>query len=106
MSKTALGKNDDPMMMRASIRGASSLVDSQRWAAVMYHGSEKEAKFVCQRYGVEYDPNRLVRFAMVKSNSQTDMRTKTLFRKDAILELLEETRNEFVTGNPWEDENE
>ena len=24
----------------------------------------------------------------------------------ASLELLEETRNEFVTGNPWEDENE
>lgn len=104
MSKTALGKNDDPMMMRASIRGASSLVDSQRWAAVMYHGPEKEAQFVCTRYGVQYDPNRLVRFAMVKSNSQTDMRTKTLFRKDAVLELLEETRNEFVTGNPWEDD--
>jgi len=41
---------------------------------------------------------------MVKSNSQTDMRTKTLFRKDAVLELLEETRNEYVKGNPWEDE--
>jgi len=106
MSKTALGKSDDPMMMRASIRGASSLVDSQRWAAVMYHGPEKEAKFVCQRYGVDYDANKLVRFAMVKSNSQTDMRTKTLFRKDAVLELLEETRNEFSKGNPWEDENE
>ena len=63
-----------------------------------------EAEFVCTRYGVQYDPNRLVRFAMVKSNSQTDMRTKTLFRKDAVLELLEETRNEYVKGNPWEDD--
>jgi hypothetical protein len=104
MSKTALGKNDDPVLMRASVRGASSLVDSQRWTAVMYHGPEKEAQFVCARYGVDYDPNRLVRFAMVKSNSQTDMRTKTLFRRDAVLELLEETRNEFVNGNPWEEE--
>jgi hypothetical protein len=104
MSKIALGRSDDTFSYRSSIRGASSLTDSVRWAAIMHHAPEKEAKFVCQRYGVEYDPNRLVRFAMVKSNSQTDMRTKTLFRKDAVLELLEETRNEFSKGNPWEDE--
>ena len=104
MSKIALGRSDDTFSYRSSIRGASSLTDSVRWAAIMHHAPEKEAQFVCARYGVDYDPNRLVRFAMVKSNSQTDMRTKTLFRRDAVLELLEETRNEFVNGNPWEEE--
>ena len=107
MGKAALGKSDDPMQMRMAVRGATSLVDSQRWTAVMYHGPEKEAEFACKQYGVDYDPNRLVRFAMVKSNSQTDMRVKTLFRKDAVLELLEDTRNEFTQSNPFNiDENE
>jgi len=40
--------------------------------------------------GVEFDRTRVVRASMVKSNSEIDYSVKTLFRKDAVLEVLEE----------------
>ena len=90
MSKAGLVSTEDNMTARASIRGASSLVDAHRFALALYLSSEEEAERLCLQNGVEFDRTRVVRASMVKSNSEIDYSVKTLFRKDAVLEVLEE----------------
>ena len=90
MSKTALTSQDDAMSVRASIRGASSLVDGMRMAIALWLCPEQEAENICFDYGVEFDRTRVVRSAVVKTNSsEVDTKTLTLFRRKAVLEPLE-----------------
>ena len=87
MSKTALSHADDPMSARASIRGASSLVDGHRLAIGLWLSNEEESERICVDNGVEHDPLRVVRGGVVKSNSsEIDTSVKTMFRRDAVLE--------------------
>jgi hypothetical protein len=80
------------MTARASIRGASSLVDAHRFALALYLSSEEEAERLCLQNGVEFDRTRVVRASMVKSNSEIDYSVKTLFRKDVVLEPIEDIK--------------
>jgi hypothetical protein len=51
---------------------------------------EQEAENICFDYGVEFDRTRVVRSAVVKTNSsEVDTKTLTLFRRKAVLEPLE-----------------
>jgi RecA-family ATPase len=94
MSKGALQADDDVMQIRSKIRGASSLVDSTRLCIALWLGEEEEAERICLDNDVEYDRLRVVKGAVVKSNSsEVDTKTKTLFRREAVLEPYKETFN-------------
>ena len=94
MSKTALQSDDDPMSVRSKIRGASSLVDGHRLAIALWLGSEDEAERICLDNDVEYERLRVIKGAVVKSNSsEVDTSIKTLFRRNAVLEPYKETFN-------------
>ena len=95
LNKGALANDsDDAMSHRAEIRGASSITDSVRWAIAMWLASAEDCERICEEMRVKNDRMAVVKAALVKSNSgNVDYETKTLFRKDGVLELLEEVQN-------------
>ncbi len=95
LNKGALtNDSDDAMSHRAEIRGASSITDSVRFALSLWLASAEDCERICEEMRVKYDRMAVVKAALVKSNSgNVDYDTKTLFRKDGVLELLEEVQN-------------
>jgi hypothetical protein len=95
LNKGALtNDSDDAMSHRAEIRGASSITDSVRFALSLWLASAEDCERICEEMHVKYDRMAVVKAALVKSNSgNVDYDTKTLFRKDGVLELLEEVQN-------------
>jgi phage/plasmid primase-like uncharacterized protein len=95
LNKGALANDsDDAMSHRAEIRGASSITDSVRWAIAMWLASVEDCERICEEQRVTYERMSVVKAALVKSNSgNVDYTTKTLFRKDGVLEPLEELQN-------------
>ena len=86
--------SEDSMVQRTSVRGASSLVDSIRFVLVMALGDVETCERICEEQRVPYDRMSVVKASLVKSNSgNVDYSTKTLFRRDGILEPLEELQN-------------
>ena len=86
--------SDDSMVQRTSVRGASSLVDSQRFCLTMALGDVETCERICEEQRVPYDRMAVVKASLVKSNSgNVDYSTKTLFRKNGVLEPLEELQN-------------
>ena len=86
--------SNDSMVQRTSVRGASSLVDSVRFVLVMALGDVETCERICEEQRVPYDRMSVVKASLVKSNSgNVDYSTKTLFRRDGILEPLEELQN-------------
>lgn len=93
MSKVALQGIDDPILARSAIRGASSITDSSRYCLAAWLASESEAERICLEQGVEFDRMRVIKAAIVKTNSgEVDTKIKTLFRKNALLEIIEENK--------------
>jgi hypothetical protein len=96
MTKSALQGIDDPMLARAAIRGASSIIDSARFGLAAWLASESEAERICLEQGVEFDRMRVIKAAIVKTNSgEVDTKIKTLFRKNALLEIIEENKGDI-----------
>ena len=95
LNKGALtNDSDDAMSHRAEIRGASSITDSVRFALSLWLASAEDCERICEEMRVKHDRMAVVKAALVKSNSgNVDYETKTLFRKDGVLELLEEVQN-------------
>ena len=95
LNKGALANDsDDAMSHRAEIRGASSITDSVRWAIAMWLASAEDCERICEEQRVTYERMSVVKAALVKSNSgNVDYSTKTLFRKNGVLEPLEELQN-------------
>ena len=95
LNKGALANDsDDAMSHRAEIRGASSITDSVRWAIAMWLASAEDCERICEEQRVAYERMSVVKAALVKSNSgNVDYSTKTLFRKNGVLEPLEELQN-------------
>jgi hypothetical protein len=95
MNKTALTGTESAMEARASIRGASSIVDGMRFAMAMWLPNEKEVERICVEQGIELNPTSVVRAGVVKSNSgNVDTSIKTLIReKDSpVLDILKEEK--------------
>jgi hypothetical protein len=89
MGKTGLTGTEDSMQARASIRGASSIVDGHRAAIAIWLAPEGEAERICTEQGVDFDPMRVVKCGVVKANSsEIDSKVKTLFRRKNILEPI------------------
>ena len=83
--------SDDSMVQRTSVRGASSLVDSIRFVLIMALASAEDCERICEEQHVPYDRMAVVRGALVKSNSGgVDYSSKTLFRRNGVLEPLNE----------------
>lgn len=95
LNKMALtNDSDDAMSHRQEIRGASSILDSCRWGIALWLASAEDCERICEEMRVKHDRMAVVKAALVKSNSgNVDYETKTLFRKDGVLELLEEVQN-------------
>lgn len=97
MSKSALNEGEDQSLtkMRQNIRGASSIIDGSRQGLVLFNAGKDEAEKVCLEQGVDFDPMKVVKGAVVKSNFKCDTSIKTLFRKGAVLEILDENKKSF-----------
>lgn len=90
MSKQGLTAVADPMMNRMAVRGASSFIDSSRYVLSLFLTEEEEAKAICLQQGIPYDRLKVIRACIVKANSDADMTVKTLIRRGACLEILDE----------------
>lgn len=95
MSKNALNDSDNQSIteIRRNIRGASSIIDGARQGLVLFNAGKEEAEKVCYEQGVDTDIMRVVKASVVKSNFKCDTSVKTLFRKGAVLEILEENKS-------------
>ena len=97
LNKSALSNDsDDAMSHRAEIRGASSITDSVRWAIAMWLADTETCERICEEQGIEFDRMAVVKASLVKSNTgNVDYKIKTLFRKNAVLELLDDLQKPF-----------
>ena len=97
LNKSALSNDsDDAMSHRAEIRGASSITDSVRWAIAMWLADTETCERICEEQGIEFDRMAVVKASLVKSNTgNVDFNIKTLFRKNAVLELLDDLQKPF-----------
>ena len=95
LSKSALtNDSDDALSHRAEIRGASSITDSVRFAIAMWLADESTCERICLQEGMEIDRMAVVKASLVKSNSgNVDYGVKTLVRKGAVLEILDQKNN-------------
>ena len=93
LSKSGLKEDLQFLEMRASIRGASSFVDSSIWVLGLSTADPESAKQICIENNEEWDPLKVIRCGIVKANSEADMNVKTLIRKNGILELVREPGN-------------
>ena len=95
LSKSALtNDSDDALSHRQEIRGASSLVDSVRFAIAMWLADEDTCEKICTEQGIDIDRMAVVKAGLVKSNSgNVDYGTKTLVRRGAVLEILENKKS-------------
>lgn len=91
-SKQGLSETDSMLEIRSSVRGATSLVDGHRFVIGLNLTTEEEAERLCLQHGVPFDRTRAVKASMVKSNSEIDYSVKTLFRKDVVLEPIEDIK--------------
>jgi hypothetical protein len=73
-----------------------------RWAIAMWLASVEDCERICEEQRVTYERMSVVKAALVKSNSgNVDYTTKTLFRKDGVLEPLEELQNPLNLYNQF-----
>lgn len=97
LNKSALtNDSDDTMSHRQEVRGAGSIIDSQRFCISMWVASEADAERICEEQGIEFNRMSVVKAAMVKSNTGgVDFAVKTLIRKpdQAALELLDGSKD-------------
>ena len=95
MAKSALtNDSDDALSHRAEIRGASSITDSVRFAIAMWLADNDTCEKICMEQGIPVDRMAVVKASLVKSNSgNVDYATKTLVRRGAVLEILENNKS-------------
>lgn len=81
---------------RDAIRGTTALVDGVRCVYALWQAPEKYAANACQELNTEYTRNKVVRGAVVKSNSPADLKLKTYLRNDSglLIDRTEELTNE------------
>jgi hypothetical protein len=92
LNKSALSnESNDSLSHRQNIRGASSIVDSMRFALAMWLADEQTCTEVCLNKGIEFNRMAVVKAGIVKSNSNVDYSVITLFRKNAVLEPIEDS---------------
>jgi hypothetical protein len=61
----------------------------------LFNAGKNEAEKVCLEQGEDFDPMSVVKAAVVKSNFKCDTSIKTLFRKGAVLEILDQNKKSF-----------
>ena len=68
---------------REAIRGTTALIDGARLAYAMWQAGEDEGYKIAQAINEEYDPQRFVRGAVVKTNDIADQTIHSYMRQDS-----------------------
>ena len=79
------GKIRGPADAREAVRGTTALIDGMRCVYALWPTEEKHAKKACSELGVKYEPNKVIRGAVVKANWPVEMKVETYVRNDAGL---------------------
>ena len=102
MSKVALTGNQSAAEARASIRGASSLVDGHRFAIALWNASDLEVADACLSIGELPDPTRVAKVSMVKANSGgVDRGVRLLIRRGSYFELVDDPDDAQGSPDRW-----
>ena len=88
---------------RDAIRGTTALVDGVRCVYALWPVSEEPSTRICQELITEYERNKVIWGAIVKSNAPADRRKKTYLRND--YGLLIDGDEEGTHDKPDFDEN-
>ena len=91
LTKQALSSNGTSLMSRQQIRGGSSLADSHRHCINFFLPEPSDTEKICLEMGVQFDPLKIVRAAVVKSNGPHDSTVKTLVRENGLLKIIEDS---------------
>lgn len=96
-----MAKRDRPITSpeeaRAAIRGSTAIVDGVRFAYALWHVEEQEARRICEALGEEWQRNRVLRGAIVKSNDPADRTMRTYVRSLKTGLLVD--RSDTIRGN-------
>ncbi len=79
------GEVKGPADARGAVRGTTALIDGMRCVYALWSTKEKYGKKVCGELGVKYEPNKVVRGAVVKTNWPFEPKVQTYVRNDAGL---------------------
>lgn len=71
---------ETPADARESIRGTGAVVDSVRAAVVLWETDSTTGRDICDVFNTEYEPGKVARLAVVKSNGEAMRDIKTLVR--------------------------
>jgi len=71
-----------PADARDAVRGTTALVDGMRCVYALWPAEDSYARKVCKETGVEYNPYRIVRGAVVKANWPVDTNIHTHVRNE------------------------
>jgi len=75
---------------REMVRGTTALVDGLRLVYALWAEGDGEARKVCERLGLEYEANRVIRGGVVKANGPVRRRISTFVRNATGL-LIDQT---------------
>lgn len=79
-----------PQEAREMVRGTTALVDGLRWVYALWPETDGEARKVCDRLRTDYQANRVINGAVVKSNGPALRKISTYVRQENGL-LLDQT---------------
>jgi hypothetical protein len=82
------------MAARATIRGATAIVNGGRWAYVMWTDDEKNLREECAGLNIDWREDRIFKGALVKANLGGD-KTTHVFVRDLSTGLLIDRTDEF-----------
>lgn len=87
---------------REAIRGSSAIVDGVRVAYALWPVDEGEGKKVCRSLQVPWQPSRVVKGAVVKTNEPTSRNIVTFVRNDEGI-LVDRTEHLQALRPAWDD---
>jgi hypothetical protein len=74
-----------PADAREAVRGTTALIDGMRSVYAFWSVEENYAKKICRELGMKFEPNKVVRGAVIKANWPVDMAVQTYVRDDVGL---------------------
>ena len=75
-------KVSTPADAREAVRGSTALIDGARAAYAFWPADDAEAQAICRLMNVSFQPDRVIKGAIVKTNDGADRSIATLIRED------------------------
>jgi hypothetical protein len=99
MRKEGMSRIDSSDSAREAIRGSTALIDGARASYALWSEGEEAARRICSELDIEFQPKRVVRGAVVKSNDEHDWEVHTYIRADSgLLEDATDSAREITTA--------